>query len=281
MSGVTLKSILGWFLGSSMLVLACGGATDDDDDETFVDEAKFRERFPTQLCAQIANCCDRVGAPINEAACRLSAQDAISDPPQAAGVNYDGAAAAKCLSAYTTAFSSCSLPKEADIDVCDSIYVGSVPEGGACVESDQCANDGYCELDASGAQVCVNYNGVPAPRGAAGDVCWGTCEGDPSEPCAGPAPAPGSGPTGAYCYTADGLQCDFATSTCTTLPAVGEPCPNYYCGAGAYCDDFSVTCREARPDGAPCEYGSQCQSGECEGTACGSGQITAALCGEF
>ncbi|HVJ20321.1 MAG TPA: hypothetical protein VM686_33125 [Polyangiaceae bacterium] len=275
-----LRLILAWWLGSALSVMACGGATDDDDDE-FLDEAKFRERFPTQLCAQISSCCDRIGAPISEAACRASAQDAIDEPPQAAGVHYDGAAAAKCLNAYTAAFSHCGLPIDEDIDVCDSIYVGTVPEGGACIASDECANDGSCEPNASGALVCVNYNGVPAAHGAEGDSCWGTCEGDPSDPCAGPAPVPGSEPTPAYCYTAEGLHCDFATSTCTRLPALGEPCPNYYCVAGAYCDDLTVTCREELPEGAPCEYGSQCQAGDCGDGVCGNGQITAALCGEF
>ena len=274
---MTLKSILGWFLGSSMLVLACGGATDDDDDD-FLDEAKFRERFPTQVCAQLASCCNGVGAPIDDAACQAEASE-VAEEMREEGVSYDGAAAAACLKAFSDALSRCALPGEGTSDICDSIYVGTIPEGGACQSSDQCAGDAACEPNATGALVCVTYQS--APRGVAGEGCYGTCEGDPSAPCAVPALPPGSETGGKLCYVSDGLHCDFTTFVCAPVPAVGEPCPDYYCGAGAYCDELTGTCRQAVPNGAACELSSQCRIRQCNDGVCGEGKITADLCDDF
>lgn len=58
------------------------------------------------------------------------------------------------------------------------------------------------------------------------------------------------------------------------MPDVGEPCSEYLCGPGLYCEVSPVSpggprCAARKPDGAPCLMPGDCVSGGCEGQVCG------------
>ena len=279
--------MVAWLVAPFLFAAACGGKSDGDDDEgpTFLEEPSFRQLFASQLCSMIANCCNRISAPINETNCRLQATEAVNELTED-GVVYDGAAAAACLNAYTSALQHCAVPGEGSLGACDVVYVGTIPPGGACTTSAQCAGrDAYCEPDLSGGQVCVDYSStaVPLEPAVQGEACAGSCSGSPdgadSEPCLAVGPGPNS--TSKVCYESDGLYCDFTTQACVPSPGLGELC-SYYCATGLYCDFTSGQCATALADGQPCEYYEECSSRRCGDGLCGQSEMIGVdICSNF
>jgi hypothetical protein len=275
MTRATLPLLSALLLGSSLLVAACTGSSDDDEDEAFVDEVKFRERFPAQVCSQIAQCCSTTGVPLDEASCHTQAAILLEDMA-ANGVNYDGAAAAECLRGYATPLAHCLVPTANDVRPCTVIYTGDVAPGGACQSSAECVDGSLCELDVDGNLVCVSYAG--GEPGVEGEDCSDTCGGSPNnlEACV-PVSAD---PNDKACYEADGLECGWETLTCVPLPGVGEPC-EYYCAAGSYCDYATLLCEPLIPEGGTCGFNEECEGGSCVNATCGPEKIGAAACAEF
>jgi hypothetical protein len=66
--------------------------------------------------------------------------------------------------------------------------------------------------------------------------------------------------------------------TCATPPAAGQPCDQFECGEGTYCQTGGQTpvCREPQADGAPCFDGDECASSGCNG----AGTSTPGTCGQ-
>lgn len=54
---------------------------------------------------------------------------------------------------------------------------------------------------------------------------------------------------------------------CANAPAIGQPCDDFECAGGAYCD--GGTCQALLSDGATCSSGDDCASGGCDGNVCG------------
>lgn len=52
---------------------------------------------------------------------------------------------------------------------------------------------------------------------------------------------------------------------CAGAPTAGQPCDNFDCAPGAFCDNTS-TCAAKKTDGAPCTSKDECTSGGCNGT---------------
>lgn len=136
-----------------------------------------------------------------------------------------------------------------------------VAPGGTCAYSSEC----------QGRQICVG-----AGFGMEGDLL-GKCAlpQDVGGPCA-PTPEDAwfveSG-----CYGV--LACDPATSKCVKAPKAGQPCIDFDCAEGAYCNDEDQ-CVAQKANGQPCEYDEECVSYECgeegvcvpysgDGAACG------------
>ena len=55
---------------------------------------------------------------------------------------------------------------------------------------------------------------------------------------------------------------------CAEPPAVGMPCDDFECAAGAYCD--AGTCEALLSDGSACSTGNECASDGCTGGVCGA-----------
>jgi hypothetical protein len=164
----------------------------------------------------------------------------------AAGVvGYDGARAAACLDRLTAA--SC-LDLAAGIGECAGVFSGTLAEGAACLDSAECAGDGYCERSS----------------------CPGTCLArQPLGKLCGPA---------MLCQS--GLACSPTQGVCVTAAAVGEPCPPGVCGAGLACAGGVCVRKQIAPPGAPCRQSADCgysvdchfQGGYCDFTFyCDSG----------
>lgn len=58
---------------------------------------------------------------------------------------------------------------------------------------------------------------------------------------------------------------------CAEYPAIGEPCDDFECGPGAYCESGATpTCQALLADGSACQSGDDCESGGCENSVCGA-----------
>lgn len=55
---------------------------------------------------------------------------------------------------------------------------------------------------------------------------------------------------------------------CMAFPGLNEPCPDGYCGPGAFCNSVP-TCEPLHPDGIACTNYWECLSGACNGGKCG------------
>jgi len=158
---------------------------------------------------------------------------------------YDPEAAAECLAAGRAA--ACPAPAFADPS-CDRVFVGLVPQGGACAGAFDCAGDGEC-LE----PVCD------------AGCCSGTC---------GPAPPadPPLAPVGATCRThfdcVETAYCE-VDGRCHELPRnAGDHCL-FGCWYGdLYCDAGSETCRLHAATGEPCGADRRCNPNHdfCDGT---------------
>jgi hypothetical protein len=129
------------------------------------------------------------------------------------------------------------------MDACNRVFVGLVPEGGACERDVECAGDGYCNQDTG----CV----VEAARRHLNQ----------GERCSGGTDIQDEG----YCYRSDGLFCG-DSRVCEPLGGVGAACTSSEgCADGTYCDDLAAQCAPRRKDGESCSYSDECESGRCAG----------------
>jgi hypothetical protein len=166
---------------------------------------------------------------------------------------------------------------ETDDDPCDGIYRGTLPEGAACQASVECADiqgsEAVCVYDnVTLSGVCTRT--IALARGRDGDECFTTCE---SNDCS----IYGSPPDGTYtaCYLEDGLFCSASLGTCVPPPALGEPCNDFYCAAGAYCSIANLTCQSQKQDGEICDSHAACIGGSCLDSLCGPERVAStALC---
>jgi hypothetical protein len=163
-----------------------------------------------------------------------------------------------------------------DLDGCPGVWLGRVPEGGACglgIESFVCDDTSVCVL---GLDFCGRCRPL-AVEGAPCDVerrCAETAEcvdgacvnrGRPGEPCGDGRPC------------AVGVSCQAGRCALLDVRAVGQPC-----GAGVRCQ-YRATCQAgvcARTGllGEPCSAPTGCASGRCAGlTPGGVGTCVALL----
>jgi hypothetical protein len=266
----------------------------------------FATSFASTFCDSIAACCRQAG--YDPSSCRAtleplltaSANLRLSSP----NVVYDEVVAANCLNAERAALVACTDQNLADQveNACTGLFRGTVPEGGSCGESYECATpaSGYVTCNAG---VCTGspdeFPGDMA-HAAAGQACGGTCSGD-----ANGAGCSGSGSsTTAACWIQDGLYC--SNDVCVAVPAIGQPCgggsycvAEGHCESGtcvadiatgpctssdgcvstSYCDFDTRQCTPLKANGAACNIYSECVGGQCEADRCRTWSIaTAASC---
>lgn len=145
---------------------------------------------------------------------------------------YDGDAATTCFAATSDAF--CLTPAFSDPS-CRQVFVGLVPEGGACTANRECQDDGRCEFESCPDQCCVGTCGPPAePLPPPGDADFG-------EPCQNHSDCRPE----AYCES-DGR--------CTRYPdEEGERCL-FGCARGdLFCDVHELVCKRYGAAGERCD----------------------------
>ena len=162
---------------------------------------------------------------------------------EAGTITYDSDAAGECLDFFrgVTCRLSSTIDQEAFQAACGDVFVGQVAEGGACIDDEECVDDGQCFVAACGEACCVGEC-VPGEGPGGGTVEIG---GDCSEAdCV----------SGAYC------QNDFMTGTavCAAVVASGGACEDFdACAQGLWCAGFDFetpgTCSAPPDRGESCE----------------------------
>ena len=289
--------------------LGCSSPTTGSRDAGPVDESDIPARYAQALCPNMSDCCKKYSYAHDDQTCQASVEAqarALLLAQQGLATKYDADAMAQCLDAYATLLKGCGTVDRSVTDVCDRVFVGTLPEGAACKESSECIDtpnaNSYCENG-----TCQKDSTVEPVHAAANEECSGTCtsEATGSYTCTGTvAEDP------ARCFTNDGLICDTATKRCVPAPELGESC-NYSdgCAPGGYCEalacvaekasgpcsdsrtctsasycDFSQPagasqCLPKKVDGEACTSGEQCVVSNCESGKCGPHvPVSAGLC---
>jgi hypothetical protein len=272
------------------LFVACAGRTEVSPGPAEL----WLERLGTLVCDGLAGCCASTGHAFNQQICRseparylpvglkafVPTDTAVFDPEQAE----------LCLAAYRAVLEVCSDSKlmiEAD-HVCHGVFRGTVPHGGVCTWSGDCAEGPWdtagC-LRFSGASVatCVGTGPRIPGAGALGEPCAGNCT-RPEAPLPNCAMRDDAPPELRGCYREDGLYCD---GVCKALPGPDDACSDtfwcqgdFYCGPESVCIPFAgegpcdgewvcsqrctvFECVPSIPLGDRCAPTEYCQSGYC------------------
>jgi hypothetical protein len=240
-------------------------------------------------CSVLVNCCQQAGYPGDNAKCHdamtTSCQSEVSSKT-AAGRSYDAKAAGICLGGLPSMISGCKLNASSTTTstvsaACDHIWVGSVPVGGTCSSSSDCAGS------PDGSTVTCSAPSIPSDGGPGGSKCIvvpvaklgeacgnvgdagvsyvscatglscqyvaGTDGGVGSSRCVQPGDVGAACQSGSACKA--GLTCDSTTQKCAQPAAIGAACTPFTsagCATGAYCDATSKKCTALPGAGSPC-----------------------------
>jgi hypothetical protein len=214
-------------------------------------------------------------------------------------VKYDAAKAGACVDlverVYGTGCSRTAIAANSDRsgNACADMLAGTVPDGGVCYFSLECANGGSCyQTDTSCSswlQCCSGAcQGTTTPIVPVGGKCSSTdrCAGDAYcdtsvSGVTGTCKLPSAG-EGAACADetscAPPLYCDLdptaGMGTCRRPAATGEACADGFgfivCDdVRDYCDPSSLTCARRAGIGASCSSSQACiDYAECDGMTC-------------
>jgi hypothetical protein len=260
---MTIKNpfgILASLVAAGALVLSCGDGGGDP-----------REEFISTYCGLLQPCCAMAKLPSDGQQCRL----VFAILRQ---TSYDANAGERCLTELRAASSKpdfCAGSK-AGPAVCRAVFkqAGSKKPGESCDSNTDCApspeGDVQCQrqlVDGREVRKCQIQL-----VGKAGDQpCVGTVSGDITSLGAVTGDV---APRGYLCRTADGLYCNYDTSACTSLAAIGGACTRSdQCPDGALCDDTGK-CGPPRPIGGMCRGPSFGRGGCVPGAFCQSTSMT-------
>lgn len=178
--------------------------------------------------------------------------------------SFDAAAAKRCVDELAASECGATLSAPA----CDEVFVGQVPIGGACTESDECAGSAYCEDTLMCPGTCAASLDAGADCASGGEcetglVCTaaGVCG---AVKATGETCNSGVECQTRYChYTASEGRC--AEAPRQFVKALGEPCESALeCAVGLYCPESTAgarSCVAAVGAGEPCQLlsvGSTC-----------------------
>ncbi len=279
MAGLVSSLLRGLFVGGAMA--ACSGSTDGSAGSSPIPLDDIARVVSEAFCGDIAPCCQTAGFPYDRAQCEAlirSTYDQQLVPLARAGkLGYDPAAAGTCVSRAREALAKCAVP---EVPECEAMFAGTVPHGGACSDSAECATapkgDAYCD-ESDGAGTCVS-----TPRGKAGDACGATCtESGNTTSCSGSGGGePTTGPV-ADCYTNDGLVCGSERKCQAQSPAGGTCTESAECSGRAYCE--GGTCGPPHAEGGDCSYrDEECATGlYCREGTCAAELASGSPCEEF
>lgn len=273
--------------------------------------------FVAQYCQLYMTCCQKAGLPTDGAQCRafLGAFVGSIDSTKA------NACLAEMRAASTKADFCPSGGSKADTPSCQGLTSSG---SGTAKPGDSCTQDGDCAPATAGTVRCASTFSSSGTTeycqvqvvGKEGDTCGQTIDGNATistGSSSGPQPTVTSCDTkdGIYCASGTGgaagkctkisdvggacsgssysckkgLTCDFGTSTCKALPAIGEAC-TFDCATGAYCDTPSGasggTCKATVAEGADCTSNSMCATNNCTNKKCAKASdfTSSLLCGK-
>jgi hypothetical protein len=281
-------------------LVGCGGTSESPpgpsttSDPQTLDE--FAQRFASSYCQSIAACCSNQGLATTDCESTLQAQvrAGFQEPGSSLDTHLRPEAAKRCIDAYTAALSACmdrALLQKTEV-ACDGLYEGTVPIGGQCQHSAECAERDHVACSGG---VCTTFRRPIDYGGQAhrklGETCAVTCQGTADSFSCG-VPTIDADPSA--CWAEDGLYCD--NGICATAPKTGEACASSSCDGTSHCvngvcvadtsdgpcaldsdclgttmcDFGRRTCVPLRADGEPCEAYDQCLGGQCEEGHCGT-----------
>lgn len=271
---------VGVVIAVSLLIGGCDVKVGDEvNNAAPVPRESLASAMARAFCEGLANCCQGAGQLVNLAACESFEQDSFRSNFQdlnGPSVQYDPLLGGQCVAEIRSAIAGCYSLHEGYPASCYAMFVGTIPPGGVCSSSRDCAppSIGYplCGTPGTSPSVCgTEPSSIPA---ALGQSCAATCEFESNgrSPCMGSAAAPGAGlpPAGAgSCFVSDGLYCQADTWTCQQVGqvAVGGPCYDQWgCVDAARCDYSALQCVPTAALGAACSNSSDCiASAYCDG----------------
>lgn len=268
------------------------------------DRLAFASAVAELTCQSRAACCERENVAFDATECqeRVVADLLPSLEAESPSATYDPKLAAACLTAATSRVTCGEVDDDGGtMEACERIVHGKLAPGAPCETPDECdvepgqsvsctSDGGEDEADT----VCVVFIHGPAERGALGDDCRKTCDGDcfvSSSPNP-PDFAVHGGNVG--CYRDDGLRCAVvespegeAVARCSDLVELGEECFfDADCVEGAFCGGGSVpgVCTALFENEADCFAApTACRSGYCdeETWQCGEPVFAASECTDY
>ncbi len=294
-------------VSSLVALVAVVGCRSGSDDPQQGDPTKagpiaveaYCDALAREQCAIETRCCGQAGLGTDAAECRTIVRascDAAVAKHQAAGHAFQPANAGICVASKQALFDGCAARKEdpppadpaASIraragEACSRVWAGTVPPGGDCKTSDDCAplevpgSKPVCASTTTGAgttHACKHFYAL-----GEGAVCSaldcrqglrcnnepgksGTCVADSSSTA-------GRAKLGASCgfdvLCDEGLACD--AGTCAPAHDVGGSCLwAGDCKTELFCE--AKTCQAKRAIGEACKDGSGCASGTCLDAKC-------------
>jgi len=227
-------------------IIGCGGGSSSGG--TPVSAADFPAKFASAWCSLTKSCCEMSGGTA-DAVCETETAAEMTthgNEATADGATWDAATAGRCVDELrkATCAGTDAAKLVAMLDVCDDVWKGIVPPGGACQTYYSCAEPPVSGGATAGAS-CVNSMCVPVVRQPAGAACS---------------------------TTTTTMLCDPLAATCTDgicveLPATGAACTGA-CRLGSQCTGGTCVARLA--PGSACSAHADCASDWCSGGQCAS-----------
>ena len=235
-----------------LAISACGpggsggsGGSGNEDYDTFIEAS----------CDWSRGCCERAGMSIEALVdCEAQAQTGqLSRSVQSGKLELIEPLLSECIATLRTLASTCDLSDESQ--VCGMFFRGTVPTGGACDDTFECART-------SDPVTCLPSTSSDDAPG----VCRTLRRASTGEPCILTSDDAtyglwhGSGLSVAdaelaHCDQREGLYCSFPERICKPDIAEGGACVDLGCKAGLYCDG---TCQPYRQLGDPCTSDLDC-----------------------
>ena len=245
---------LGALALTSMLALSLTGCPDEG-----ISESDYISRTATDICDLLFSCQCEVDEDLSQAECVdlwLQQGEVISQVTAIDGLSFDGVCAEDNLSQLQDRACDDGFDPGAADAACEQpckVYYGPMKAGESCSAGtagiDNCAqglvcNGGVCEnpcdelVPAKVGELCYALNCEDGAYCDANDPYAPVCKADPTfnSPCVDLA----NDPDYPNFYCGENLVCDVdaegGTPLCVTLPLEGDPCPDFDCADGLFCD---------------------------------------------
>ncbi|TKD01374.1 hypothetical protein [Polyangium fumosum] len=246
----------------------------------------LRDELALATCEQHVRC----GLSPDKATCEATQGDAQSTlqlltDAVLGRVTYDPAAGRTCVEAVRAyACDTRASALKGSSDACAGMFVGTVPEGDACLLAEECAGDSFCDTSmCTGDGVCClgACTKRPALVAVGGDCTTNPCVASAyCDQAEMPFTCKARGGNGDACdgvdQCKDGMRCDVGGNpqTCYLLQNRGGQCnPSLKQGAcfrfDDYCHPTDRKCVQLPKDGEPCTDDNKClQYSFCDAGTC-------------